>query len=41
VKTEHRYLWRVIDHGKSRVTKFHLTDEQAMRTVQNGAPSHC
>ena len=21
----------MIDHGKSRVTKFHLTDEQAMR----------
>ena len=30
MKTEHRYLWRVIDRGKARVTKYYLTEEQVM-----------
>ena len=38
MKTEHRYLWRVIDRGKSRVTKFYLTEEQVMRDYPECTP---
>ena len=38
MKTERRYLWRVIDRGKSRVTKFYLTEEQVMRDYPECAP---
>jgi hypothetical protein len=38
VKTERRYLWRVIDRGNSRVTKYYLTQEQVMRDYPECTP---
>jgi len=38
VKTEHRYLWRVIDRGKSRVTKTYMTEEQVTREFTECTP---
>ena len=38
MKTERRYLWRVIDRGKSHVTKFYLTEEPVMRDYPECAP---
>lgn len=39
MRTEHRYLWRVVDRGKSRVTKFYLTEEQVMRDYPECTPT--
>jgi len=38
MKTERRYLWRVTDRGKPRVTKFYLTEEQVMRDYPECTP---
>ncbi len=38
MKTERRYLWRVIDRGNSRVTKYYLTQEQVMRDYPECTP---
>jgi hypothetical protein len=38
MKTEHRYLWRVIDRGKPRVTTAYLTEQQVMRDYPECAP---
>ena len=38
MKREHRYLWRVMDRGKARVTRLHLTDEQVKRDYFDCTP---
>jgi hypothetical protein len=38
MKTERRYRWRVIDRGKLRVTRGHLTEEQVRRDYPECVP---
>ena len=38
MKTEHRYLWRVIDRGKPHVIKFRLTEAQMRRDYPECEP---
>ena len=38
MKTERRYLWRVLDRGKVRVTTTYLTEEQVTRDYPECAP---